>query len=198
MNHALRCRCGTLQGHVATPGMAGRALCYCKDCQAFARFLGRQGDVLDPHGGTEIIPLLPEHVRITAGADQLACMSLGPRGLLRWYAACCRTPIGNTTRDIRMAYVGVIRACLPGDEAGLARSFGPLRIRLNTASALGQVPPTRLATGVALVRIMRAVLAARLRGRYRDTPFFDPATGTPVRAPQVLGLAERQALERAA
>ena len=33
MNHPLRCRCGTLQGHVRVGARANRGLCYCRDCQ---------------------------------------------------------------------------------------------------------------------------------------------------------------------
>jgi hypothetical protein len=40
MSHPLQCRCGTIQGHVDDPRSANRALCYCRDCQAFAHFLG--------------------------------------------------------------------------------------------------------------------------------------------------------------
>jgi Family of unknown function (DUF6151) len=52
----LRCQCGRVSG-VATnvsPSTGFRFVCYCKDCQAFARFLDRP-DVLDPAGGTDIL-----------------------------------------------------------------------------------------------------------------------------------------------
>jgi ABC-type molybdate transport system substrate-binding protein len=39
--HPLRCKCGTVRGYVAYgANTANRGVCYCKDCQAFARFLG--------------------------------------------------------------------------------------------------------------------------------------------------------------
>jgi hypothetical protein len=50
----LRCRCGRMRGvasHVS-PSSGFRFICYCKDCQVFARFLERE-DVLDPAGGCE-------------------------------------------------------------------------------------------------------------------------------------------------
>jgi hypothetical protein len=56
MNHPLQCRCDTLKGYVSHPDVATRAACYCKDCQAFARFLAHQDEpVLNEQGGTEII-----------------------------------------------------------------------------------------------------------------------------------------------
>jgi hypothetical protein len=130
MNHPLRCRCGSVQGHVAEPQRAmARAVCYCKDCQAYAHFLGRA------HGGTDVIAIHPQHVALTQGLDALACMALSPRGLLRWYANCCRTPIGNTSRNPKTAYVGLVHTCLEGAGVPIERSFGPVGMRLNTTSA---------------------------------------------------------------
>jgi len=39
----LRCRCGHVRGVAigVAPSTGFRFVCYCKDCQAFARFLGR-------------------------------------------------------------------------------------------------------------------------------------------------------------
>jgi hypothetical protein len=88
--HPLQCRCGTLQGYVSLANMAVRAVCYCKDCQAFARFLERSDDaVLNELGGTEIVAMLPRYVHFTQGLEALVCMSLSERGLLRWYSSCC-------------------------------------------------------------------------------------------------------------
>ena len=98
----LRCRCGAIQGTVDSRHVYGRAVCYCTDCQAFARYLGSQDQVLNRQGGTEIVAILPAAVHFETGLDKLACMSLSDKGLLRWYASCCRTPIGNTPRDRKM------------------------------------------------------------------------------------------------
>jgi hypothetical protein len=183
MNHPLRCRCGNVRGHVVLPAATARAVCYCKDCRAFAHSLQRPEDILDPQGGTDIVATAPSHVRFEHGADALACMSLSPNGLLRWYAACCRTPIGNTPRDRRTHYVGLIGACLAAQP--LEPSFGPARARLNTASARGPVEPTRLRTVLALLKLIAFLLPARFTGRHRDNPFFDAASGEPVKRPEV-------------
>lgn len=187
-SHAIRCRCGTLRGHVVLPATTSRALCYCKDCQAFARWLGREGDVLDAQAGTDIVATMPSHVRFDGGLEALACMSLSAKGLFRWYASCCRTPIGNTPRDPRIHYVGLIRSAL---AAPLEPSFGPATLRLNTGSARGKVAATPVALFFAMLKLLTAMVPARLRGRWHDNPFFDPSSGRPVRAPQVLGTADR-------
>ena len=51
----LRCKCGHVRGVAVdvSPSTGFRFVCYCGDCQAFARFL-RRTDVLDAAGGTDI------------------------------------------------------------------------------------------------------------------------------------------------
>lgn len=187
----LRCRCGTLRGEIEPASAFVRVTCYCRDCQAFARVLGRE-DVLDPRGGTDLVALLPAGTRLIAGEDKLACLSLGPKGLLRWYATCCDTPIANTPRDPKLPYVGVLAASM-ADPSALDAAVGPSRVALGTDSARGEVQSTPARTGLAVVRIMWGMLLARLRGRHRDNPFFQPGTNRPVREPRVLTREERAA-----
>ncbi|MBN9429025.1 MAG: hypothetical protein J0H09_21200 [Burkholderiales bacterium] len=208
--HPLRCRCGALQGVLQVSRSATRALCYCADCQAYARHLGSvarhdteaaarahgaaivNDGILDGAGGTEVVATHPRYLRFTMGTDALACLSLSPRGLLRWYAQCCRTPIGNTARNQRLAYVGLVHVCL-GDEAARQASFGAVRMAVNTQSAHGTVP--RFGPGsraVALFNLAGSLLGARLSSSYRQTPFFDAASHAPVRTPYVLSKAERE------
>jgi hypothetical protein len=195
MNHPLRCRCGTVQGRVAEPHKAmGRGVCYCKDCQAYAHFLGREGDVLDVQGGTDVIAIHPEHVVLTQGLDALTCMSLSPRGLLRWYASCCRTPIGNTARNPKLAYVGLVHTCLEGSGVPIERSFGPVSLRLNAASATSAVSEKSQGVFGSALRFIGTMLGARIGGSYKHSLFFDVASGMPVVAPHVLTKAEREQL----
>jgi hypothetical protein len=193
MTHPLRCRCGTVQGHVTEPQrVTARGVCYCKDCQAYAHFLGRAEDVLDVHGGTDVIAIHPQHVVLTQGLDALACMALSPRGLLRWYASCCRTPIGNTSRNAKTAYVGLVHTSLDGAGVPIERSFGPVTMRLNADSASSPVPERSRGALHSMARLVGTLLGARLNGSYKRSPFFDAASGMPVRAPHVLTKAERE------
>ena len=86
MNLPLKCRCGAVRGEMQPRRAYTRATCYCKDCRAYALFLGQPG-VLDEAGGTDVVPTAPATVRLTAGLEHVACMSLSPKGTLRWYAA---------------------------------------------------------------------------------------------------------------
>ncbi|KQW42216.1 hypothetical protein ASD88_21890 [Pelomonas sp. Root662] len=175
-------------------GAASRSVCYCRDCQAFARYLGEPARALNAQGGTAIVATLPAHIHLTRGAERLACMRLSDKGMLRWYASCCRTPIGNTPPDPGFPFVGLVEACLPGAPKELDEALGPTRVALNTASANGNVAPTRSATLLAILKIMRNVLGARLRGGHRQTPFFRPGTAEPVATPHVLKPDEHRAL----
>jgi hypothetical protein len=64
-----------------SPSSGFRFVCYCKDCQAFVRFLERP-DVLDPAGGTDIFQMPPGRVKLTAGTDALRCLRLSDKGVL--------------------------------------------------------------------------------------------------------------------
>lgn len=189
MIHPLRCRCGTLQGAVLPSSAATRAICYCNDCQAHARFLG--GDVVDRSGGTEVLATAPRYVQLRQGLGSLACLSLSSRGLLRWYAQCCRTPIGNTPRNPGIAYVGLVHVCL-GDEPARQASFGPVRMAVNTKSAHGPVASPPLGSrALAAFNLVRSLAGARLPGGGRPSPFFEDGSRTPIRVPYVLSAAER-------
>jgi hypothetical protein len=192
------CSCGALQGEIVARQAYARATCYCRDCRAFARTLGRGDNVLDAHGGVDIIAMRPAGLRITAGRAQLACLSLSPKGLLRWYAACCNTPVANTPRDPGLPYVGFLSHCIAAPAGEVDASFGPSRIALNTASAEGDVAATPVRTALGVLRIMLGVAAARLRGRGAENLFFEAGSSRPVAEPRILTLQQRADASRPA
>ncbi|MDJ0654568.1 MAG: DUF6151 family protein [Xanthomonadales bacterium] len=199
MTHDLpiRCRCGALQGMAMglSPRLVNRAVCYCDDCQIFAHFLGRAEQVLDEHGGTEVYQMSPKHLELTSGVEHLACVRLKPKGLYRWYADCCNTPLANAIGG-GFAFVGVIRPSLRNatDEA-----VGPIGSRVFGRYARGDV--TRLgahdgAPLYLLFPILGKLLIRRLRGDHRHSPLFDPATGKARVPPKVLTPEELSEVER--
>lgn len=197
MNHPLQCRCGTLRGYVSHLEMACRGICYCKDCQAYAHFLGKADEILDEMGGSDVIATLPRHVAFTQGVETLTCMSLSSRGMLRWYASCCNTPVGNTSRDFKVSHVGLLHNCLRDPSASLDGAFGPVRMRLCTNSAKGKVEPRAVSTTVSILRFMAMLIRTRLNGGYKITPFFNADEGTPCVVPRILTPDERTRLMRA-
>ncbi len=193
--HPIQCRCGQFQARLARPDLAMRAICYCRDCRAYAHFLGAPEGLLDALGGTEVAIVRPRRVAFVAGVEQLACMSLSPRGIFRWYARCCRTPIGNTPRDARIPYLGLVHSCYAQGGRPPGAAMGPVRMKVNRRSAHGDpggTPLVPLMLGGA--RQVASIAWDRVSGRYRDNPFFDAATGAPCREPQVIEKAARDAL----
>lgn len=130
----IQCACGALQGEleVSSASQGNRLVCHCRDCQAFAHFLQKPEEILGAAGGTDIFQTAPGRLRLTHGAEHLACMRLSERGLVRWYSSCCKTPIGNTGATPKLAFVGLIRAGLvPRDDEQLTQLVGPPKSHVN-------------------------------------------------------------------
>jgi Family of unknown function (DUF6151) len=197
MDHVLRCKCGTLQGTVRHPEQANHGVCYCKSCQAFAHILGDPSGILDDLGGSEVVATLQKNVAFTQGVDVLACLTLTEKGLLRWYAKCCNTPIGNTVRDFRVSFVGLVHNCLEYSSTPINASFGPVRMRAHTKWAKAKVDPMVWSTIASVSPLFVSLLGARINGGYKKTPFFDAATGKPVVTPRVLSAGEIEQAMRA-
>lgn len=196
MNHGIRCECGALRGLVIQPhGVLNRGICYCRDCQDYARVLGKAAQTLDANGGTEVIAVSPGNVVFTQGLDRLSCLSLSGNGLLRWYASCCNTPIGNTPRNIKVSFVGLVHNCLEQSEQTIEQSFGPVSMWVHRDGATGKITtkPGKGRAFRAVVRILKKLLQARLSGNYKVTPFFIEGSNNPIRVPRVVSPAERAA-----
>ena len=81
--HRIQCKCGTIQGHVQGKGTCNRLVCYCADCQVFAKYLGHSDDILDARGGTEIVQIAQPRLALSQGQEQLAAVRLSKNGLLQ-------------------------------------------------------------------------------------------------------------------
>jgi hypothetical protein len=149
----------------------------------------------------------PGRVKLTAGADSLRCLCLGDRGVFRWYAECCRTPIANTA-GAGFPVIGVIHSFM--DQKFLDQDFmdhladgrsrddvlGPPLCRIHERSATSPLPPTApgpLSFGLVARRAAKA-LGWWVRGLNRPSPFFDDHTNAPRSVPRVLTPSECAAL----
>lgn len=184
---SLRCACGAVRGALRdlTPKRVHRVICHCKDCQAFADHLKGGAEVLDAHGGTDILQMSPRHVELAAGVEELACLRLTAAGLFRWYTRCCRTPIGNTPPTARAPFVGLIHSFVVGHEPYAV--LGPPR-GINGRSATGDLSTLQAHPGLPLASVLRPLAllgAAWWRGDARRSPFFDDS-GRPRVMPVVL------------
>lgn len=185
--HAIRCRCGAVRGRLDDKGISNRIVCHCTDCRAFAHFLGQAGEMLDAHGGTEIVQVAQSRLRFDQGADRLATVRLSERGMIRWYAACCGTPIGNTLAAPGAAFIGLIHNCLQRER--MDDDFGARVAIVNTDTALGTPKPQQRGLAGAIGRFIWIVVTQRIGAKYRQSPLFD-AAGRPRVEPTILSAAE--------
>jgi hypothetical protein len=190
-----RCRCGEVRGFVAeaSPQTVNRVGCYCDDCQAFAHWLGR-AELLDAQGRSDIVQVAPATFAFVQGQNRIKGVRLSPKGLHRWYASCCNTPVGNTLTP-SVPFVGIIATAF---DHGAQRSdtvFGPPTGAIMGKYAVGGAPPgtTGLQPSL-LIRVIAKVLGWRLRGKAWPHPFFNRDGGAPLYPVSVLAPEEREAL----
>jgi hypothetical protein len=191
MTYHFQCQCGSLRGLLSQPQRAFHGICYCKDCRAYSKHLGMASKTHDASGGAEFVATQARHVSFSEGMQHLACLSLSEKGLLRWYAKCCATPIGGTPRNWKIPYVGLVHTCLKADPAAFERAFPRLQMRVNTGSAIQTPPGLALRTLVSLASLMPRIVADAVTGAYKETPFFHSPAGEPVAAVTMLSQAER-------
>lgn len=191
MDLPIRCRCGQVRGMAreVSPRTVSHTICYCHDCRAFAHWLERD-DLLDEHGGANVVQLARSRLEILEGRDQMRCLRLSDKGMYRWYAACCRSPLGNTVTSI--PFVGLAESAFALDEAAATARLGPA-LAVQTGAAVGG-RPRKAGLGVrGLLHVVRLLASWFLARRGHPTPFFDRGN-RPSISPQVLSATERQKL----
>jgi len=199
---SLRCTCGAVKGTAlgVSSSTATRLVCMCDDCQTSAHHLGNVNAILDANGGTEVVQLTPSQIRIHEGIDQIGCLRLSPKGLMRWYARCCDTPIANTLPSPRTPFAGVVHTFWKPELDGHTcdEVVGPVVARVQGRFGRGVLPPDahqRAPVGVILVAGWR-LLKGFVGGKHQPSPFF--RDGKPVVEPTVLTLEQRDRARAAA
>ena len=173
----LSCRCGEVTGIVkdVTNSSGNRLICCCSDCQAFVSKLMPEDNILDAHGGTDIYQTSPASIEITTGREKIRYLRLTEKGTFRWYADCCKTPIGNTLGP-KMPFVGLIHGFW-AEKPRWEEVVGPPSARVQTKYALNlpaDAPkPVGFPLGVTL-KIMLKILGWKMFGKGKPNPFFDP------------------------
>ena len=190
----LGCRCGQLHGRVAnaSPRFATRVVCYCDDCQAYLRHLGR-ADLLNPKGGTDVVQVAP------AALSSIAARTASPAFASRRGASTAGTRRAarrrSATRSSRpfpsSASSRARSTCTAGGRATSSASQG----RISGKFAIGDPPEgsTHLQPRLRL-RALGRVLGWRLTGKAWPHPFFDRRTGVPRYPVRAVDVAERDAL----
>jgi hypothetical protein len=193
----LGCSCGAVQGVARgiSPLGVHRAVCYCDDCQAFMHYLGH-AEWLDDHGGSDVVQLPPSMIQFERGMERIVSIRLTEKGLHRWFADCCKTPLGNTMTPA-IPFIGIPVVAFKGVTGALQRdeAFGKPRAVVMGKFAIGEVPDA--APGfpfVAQVRALSYVLRWKLAGKSWPHPYYDRGTGAPKYPVKILTTSEREAL----
>ncbi|MDP2746694.1 DUF6151 family protein [Pseudomonas sp.] len=192
--HSIQCQCGAVRGELDSIGVSNRIICYCTDCRAFAHFLGKAPFVLDKQGGTEIVQVAQSYLRFCQGEDLLAAVRLTEKGMLRWYATCCTSPIGNTMASRKVSFIGLIHTCL--DRQQMDKDFGTKVAVLNTDTALGKPKPTQHGLLGVIARFIWIVAKSCISGQYKKSPLFN-SSGLPRVSPKTLESDELEILKSA-
>jgi len=138
----------------------------------------------------------PAQVSIHEGSEQIRCLRLSPKGLFRWYAGCCNTPLGNTL-GARLPVLIVVHSWMDHAAAGHSREqdLGQPKLRMHARFAKGGVPPgahPRVPPS-AIPSTLAFFARGLLGGRAQPSPFFD-AAGQPRSQPVLIEQAAREAL----
>ena len=193
MDIPLKCSCGSLKGTAlnVSPDTGNHLICMCDDCRSYVQHLKREKDILDANGGTEIFQLTPAQIKFTAGTQNLRCLRLTPKGLLRWYAGCCNTPVANTLPTPKIPFAGIPVFFFDFASVNQQSSsvLGPIRERIFGRFGIGVLPPgtQQKASPALLLRTLRILFISKLKGMEKPHPFFDAKTGKMILEPEVLG-----------
>ncbi|MFT6990390.1 MAG: hypothetical protein ACJASL_002368 [Paraglaciecola sp.] len=182
----LSCACGQVLGKTedVNAQSGNRVHCCCADCQNFAVFLKQEDTVLDQYGATDIFQLPIAHLYITQGKEHLACVRLSQKGINRWYAKCCNTPIGNTLGS-KAPFIGVIHNFMQHAESR-DHELGKTRGYIHCQSAR-QPPPVALQASLLTItmRVLGKLISWKIKGLNQPSAFFNQ-DGRAVSKPEVL------------
>lgn len=175
---AFSCPCGTIKGHIrgASPSTGTHIACFCADCRAGDVFAGLPDPSPEP---VRYFQTTPDRLHFDSGFENLSVFSFGPKNLLRWQASCCGSPLFNTLRTPKIAFVSIKSSALE-DQAAI----GPVRASAFIPNSAGTAKHKGM--GRSVWAALSRIAAARVTGRWRKNPFFDAETLAPVCAVQIV------------
>lgn len=184
----LECECGkvTGQAHDISPKTGMHIVCYCDDCQAFARALKQENPALDEHSGTDIFQTSSANITLQAGREHVKCLRLTAKGMYRWYTDCCKTPIGNTV-GAKVPFIGLVTNFIK-ETNEKTEALGPVTSQILTQFATPALPDTmkiQSSRFIGNLRILFKFIKWKVRDGAKPTAFFNK-DGTPVAKPTIL------------
>ncbi len=181
----ISCDCGAFVAKLkAFPrNTPGRLVCYCDDCQAYAKKI-RRTDVLDQYGGTEVIPVYPKEIEIIQGIDVLKCYRLTTGGTYRWATSCCNSPILNSNPGFPWA--GIFHTAYKNSSA--LSKLGEVKSRIYGKYALNSTP-FKISDKISfkdMLVVFPFIVKGKILGMDKNSPFFCTDNVTPIIKPEVL------------
>jgi len=197
MDISLKCKCGSVTGTALaiSPTIGCHVRCTCIDCRAYMHFLQRS-DLLGDDGGTELFQFAPSHYRIATGIEHFRCVQLSEKGMLRWYADCCKTPVGNTLKSAKFPFVGMPVVFMNFAASGqtVEQVLGPVLMTAFEHQATKKIERVAVTNKIkTAARLLRVLGVGFIKGKAKPSPFFDDS-GKPIVRPRVLSAEERSAL----
>lgn len=179
------CRCGAVKGVIgkAGPREGDFVVCHCTDCQTFARRFDAGDRVMDEQdAGTPLYQSRCARMRIESGLDRLRCLHLTDKPTLRWYAACCDTPLFNSFKNGKIPYVTtLVGNCDAQDRQRLlGEPIGHLFVDDDPTCT---EPVPRLSMNTLMRRFFVRMVKDIVSGDRRRSALFDPRTLEPIAAP---------------
>lgn len=166
----LKCACGAVTGEVRDAAGTFRIICHCQGCQDYAAWLGNDHQV-DDHGGTDIYQLTPSQLRLHTGQEHVRCVHQTPKGALRWYAGCCRTPIANGLESKGVPWLGLNHLLVDADPTR-DDAIGPVKFRIHGAEAKGEPEGVHRSGPISLIlRTLHFGLMDTILGKAKPNPF---------------------------
>lgn len=185
----IECDCGKFKAELEhfPANSPGRLVCYCDDCQTYLERLQRE-DLLDPYGGTQVIPVYPNDFKIQRGQEYLQCNILEQKGLHRWSTTCCNSPVANT--KAKFPWVGIPYQAYTNVQPEILEILGPIRSRILGKFKRSE-PPFKISDSLTFKDIL-VVLPFVIKGfwlkKFNQSPFFKEDQTTPIQPAQILGI----------
>lgn len=155
------------------PSRGNRLICYCESCRAFVERFDR-GARLDVAGGSDLLQVDPKHVKIRQGAQHLRWTKLTHKGPMRWYAACCGTPMANTLPVRALAFASFQVADITPKD-----TLPDVTARVHLKGAKERVEEPLGSVWPLMIGLVGRSLTGLLSGAWKRNPFFD-ARGKPI------------------
>ena len=188
-----RCECGQVRGHLENVGLrqGDHIACHCEDCRAFVAYLDAGETTLFATTGTALFNTRGSKLHIDRGLNHLRCIHLTDKPTMRWFAACCNTPLFNTNANNKLPFFDLLTARAERDRVD--RQLGPITGHLFAQHAPNAGAGLRRLSLLGLVRmILPRMIAEVVSRKRRANPLFESRTLKPIVEPHRLTPQERE------